>query len=99
MLSFYHKFNILVKKENTSRKSEQGLKEKRLQSVVETNGNFLTAELDEKTENARRYKDTVSLLKENENISKTQRQNIIRIAYKQGYIFLTFVRFFVSFFI
>ena len=56
MLSFYHKFNILVKKENTSRKSEQGVKEKRLQSVVETNGNFLTAELDEKTENARSIK-------------------------------------------
>ena len=72
-----------------TRKSREEVKEELLRSVVEVDG-YENKELHEKVEKVTRYEDAVTIVREYETIIKTQKQNILCLANRQGYIFKSF---------
>ena len=72
-----------------TRKSREEVKEELPRSIVEVDG-YENKELHEKVEKVTRYEDAVTIVREYETIMKTQKQNILCLAYRQGYIFKSF---------
>ena len=76
-------------KKDSDRLSKEDIKKRLIVSLV-YNENIITADLNKREDRVKGYEDAMDIIKEHEDIIKTNKRNIMFSAYQEGKVFRKF---------